>query len=137
MGMFVHRNNSVTNTRYVKQGYVCTQNSSVTNTRYVRQGYEKLLTIPNNSVTNTRYVKQGYACTQNSSVTNTRYVRQGYEKLLKIPKRNLKTFRQRSFSFMAPSLWNSLPAILRNVPTLSQFKSQLKTFLFAQAFCRI
>ena len=29
---------------------------------------------------------------------------------------------------MVPSLWNSLPAILRNVPTLSQFKSQLKTF---------
>ena len=57
-----------------------------------------------------------------------------YEKLLKIPKRNLKSFGQCSFSFMAPSLWNSLPATLRNVPTLSQFKSQLKTFLFAQAF---
>ena len=28
----------------------------------------------------------------------------------------------------------SLPVTLRNVPTLSQFKSQLKTFLFAQAF---
>ena len=56
------------------------------------------------------------------------------EKLLKIPKRNLKSFGQHSFSFMVPSLWNSLPATLRNVPTLSQFKSQLKTFLFAQAF---
>ena len=55
------------------------------------------------------------------------------EKLLKIPKQNLKSSGQRSFSFMAPSLWNSLPATLRNVPTLSQFKSQLKT-LFAQAF---
>ena len=40
----------------------------------------------------------------------------------KIPKRNLRSFGQRFFSFMAPSLWNS------------QFKSQLKTFLFAQAF---
>ena len=30
---------------------------------------------------------------------------------------------------MAPSLWNSLPATLRNVPTLSQFKSQLKNLL--------
>ena len=28
------------------------------------------------------------------------------EKLLKIPKRNLNSFGQRSFSFMAPSLWN-------------------------------
>ena len=56
------------------------------------------------------------------------------EKLLKIPKRNLKSFGQRSFSFMAPSFWNSLPATLKNIPTLSQFKLQLKTFLFAQAF---
>ena len=60
--------------------------------------------------------------------------RSSNEKLLNIPKRNLKSFGQRSFSFMAPSLWNSLPATLKNVPTLSQFKSQLKTFLFAQAF---
>ena len=63
----------------------------------------------------------------------SRSLRSSNEKLLKIPKRNLKSFGQRSFSFIAPSLWNSLPAILRNVPTLSQFKSQLKTFLFAQA----
>ena len=31
--------------------------------------------------------------------------------------------------FMAPSLWNSLPATLRNVPTLSQFKRQLKNLV--------
>ena len=56
------------------------------------------------------------------------------EMLLKIPKRKLRSFTQHSFSFLAPSLWNSLPATLRNVPTLSQFQSHLKTFLFAQAF---
>ena len=64
----------------------------------------------------------------------SRSLRFSNEKLLKIPKQNLKSFGQRSFSFMAPSLWNSLLATLRNEPTLSQFKSQLKTFLFAQAF---
>ena len=64
----------------------------------------------------------------------SRSPRSSNEKLLKIPKRNLRSFGQRSFSFMAPSLWNSLPVTQRNVPTLSQFKSQLKTFLFAQAF---
>ena len=63
----------------------------------------------------------------------SRSLRSSNEKLLKIPKWNLKSFGQRSFSFMAPSLWNSLLGTLRNVPTLSQFKSQLKT-LFAQAF---
>ena len=71
-----------------------------------------------------------FLCTYEPSRT----LRSSNEKLLKIPKRNLKSFGQRSFSFMAPSLWNSLPATLRNVPTMSQFKSQLKTFLFAQAF---
>ena len=59
----------------------------------------------------------------------SRSLRSSNEKLLKIPKRNLKSFRQRSFSFMAQSLWNSLPATLRNVPRLSQFKSQAKNLL--------
>ena len=45
----------------------------------------------------------------------------------------LKSFADRSFSFIAPSAWNSLrPASLRNLPTLSlsALKPQLKTFLF-------
>ena len=41
------------------------------------------------------------------------------EKLLKISKRHLKAFGERSFSFMAPSVWNSPLADLRNLPTLS------------------
>ena len=39
-----------------------------------------------------------------------------------------------SFSLMALSVWNSLPATLKSVATLSRFKSHLRTFLFAQAF---
>ena len=64
----------------------------------------------------------------------SRSLQSSNEKLLKIPKRKLKSFGQCSFIFMAPSLWNSQPATLKNVPILSQFKSHLKTFLFAQAF---
>ena len=67
----------------------------------------------------------------------SRSLRSFKEKLLKIPERNLKSFGERSFSFMAPSVWNSLPGDLRNLPTLSQFKSNLKTFLFTQAFPQI
>ena len=67
----------------------------------------------------------------------SRSLRSSKEKLLKIPKRNLKPFEESSFSFMAPSIWNSLPSDLRNLPTLSQFKSNLKTFLFTQAFPQI
>ena len=64
----------------------------------------------------------------------SRSLRSSNQKLFQIPKRKLKSFGQRSFSFMVPSIWNSLPATLRNVPTSSQFKFHLKTFLFAQAF---
>ena len=63
-----------------------------------------------------------------------RSFRSSKEKLPKIPKQYLKSSEERSFSFMAPSVWNSLPADLRNLPTLSQFKPYLKTFLFTQAF---
>ena len=67
----------------------------------------------------------------------SRSLRSCKEKSLKIPERNLKSFGERSFSFMAPSIWNSLPSDLRNLPTLSQFKSNLKTFLITKAFPQI
>ena len=66
----------------------------------------------------------------------TRDLRSSCEKLLKVPKRNTKTFRERYFSFLAPSVWNSLPSDLRNSSTLPQFKSRLKTHLFMTAFCQ-
>ena len=43
-------------------------------------------------------------------------------------KRNLKSFGDRSFSFIVPSCVVFVPASLRNVPTRSGFKSRLKTF---------
>ena len=71
-------------------------------------------------------------CTYETSRT----LRSSSQKLLKIPKRNLKTVGDRSFGFAAPSLWNSLPDSLRDVPTLPLFKARLKTYLFSQAFSR-
>ena len=40
------------------------------------------------------------------------------DKLSKIPKRNFRSIGELSFSCIAPSAWNSLSAILRNLPTL-------------------
>ena len=40
----------------------------------------------------------------------------------------------RSFSYLAPLLWNNLPASVRGADTLSLFKSRLKTFLFEKAY---
>ena len=65
-------------------------------------------------------------CTYQTSHT----FRTSNEKLLKIPKRNSKSVGDRSFSFIAPTVWNSLPDSLPNLPTVSDFKAQLKIFLF-------
>ena len=40
-------------------------------------------------------------------------------------------YKNRSFSFAAPNLWNTLPFFIRNSGTVSIFKSQLKTFYFS------
>ena len=40
----------------------------------------------------------------------------------------------RSYTFVAPALWNGLLADLRYVPPLSVFKNKLKTFLFRSSF---
>ena len=41
-----------------------------------------------------------------------------------------KLFGDRAFAKAAPKLWNSLPQSLRDITSLDQFKSRLKTFLF-------
>ena len=48
-----------------------------------------------------------------------------YKKLL-IPFTKRKTFAQRSFSVVAPTLWNSLPLSVKQASTDNQFKSLLK-----------
>jgi hypothetical protein len=63
-----------------------------------------------------------------------RALRSSSDKLLKIPRVNLKSAGERSFSFAAPVVWNSLPKSLRNIPIFSQFKTNLKTHLFRLAF---
>lgn len=42
----------------------------------------------------------------------------------------LSSYARKSFSYMAPKLWNNLPDNLRFSPTLDKFKSQLKYLLF-------
>ncbi len=47
-----------------------------------------------------------------------------------IPRISKSTVGGRSFSYLAPKLWNNLPNTVREADTLSQFKSRLKTHLF-------
>ena len=49
---------------------------------------------------------------------------------LQVPRYNLPTVGRRSFSVSGPVSWNKLPLSIRQRPTLSAFKSNLKTHLF-------
>ena len=54
---------------------------------------------------------------------------------LVVPRTTTSTFGRRSFTFVAPVIWNSLPLHLRS-PSISrgQFAGGLKTHLFKQAY---
>ena len=47
---------------------------------------------------------------------------------------NLKCHGFRSFSVAAPSLWNSLPSSIRDISSLGNFKTTLKTHLFKLSY---
>ena len=48
--------------------------------------------------------------------------------------KSYKTLGDRSFAMAAPSLWNDLPAHLRDCGNITQFNTLLKTHLFAMVF---
>ena len=54
--------------------------------------------------------------------------------LLNRPAHSKATLGDRSFSFASSSVWNSIPNDVRCVPSLSSFKSHLKTYLFRSVF---
>ena len=47
-----------------------------------------------------------------------------------IPKLRTNTFGHRSYSFAAPTIWNSLPTELRHTDSIHKFKSALKLSFF-------
>ena len=47
---------------------------------------------------------------------------------------NLKPTLQRSFSYAAPAVWNTLPHKIRSSNTLSSFRSAFQTDLFQQSY---
>ena len=54
--------------------------------------------------------------------------------LLNRPAHSKATLGDRSFSFASSSVWNSIPNDVRCAPSLSSFKSRLKTFLFRSVY---
>ena len=45
-----------------------------------------------------------------------------------------RCFSERAYSYIAPSLLNTLLASLKEVGSIATFKSKLKTFIFVTAF---
>ena len=54
---------------------------------------------------------------------------------LRIPHIKIKTFGHRSFSHVAPSVWNSLPHEIIHIQSATAFKTALKTHLFKSYLC--
>ena len=76
-------------------------------------------------ISNLVSIKSGsvYSLRSNSSLTLDR------------PKgRILSTLRARSFHAAAPTLWNSLPANIRDITSFIIFKDKLKTYLLNLAY---
>ena len=64
----------------------------------------------------------------------TRSLRSSDKLLLNVPKINTVTYGQPAFSYVAATLWNSIPDNIRNSVTVEIFKTRLKTFLFKEAY---
>ena len=66
--------------------------------------------------------------------TISKNLRSQSKKLLHVPRVSNKTFAARSFSVMAPQLWNNLSNDIRQTQTLEDFKSKLKTLMFKDTY---
>jgi len=72
-----------------------------------------------------------YLCDNISFYTPARTLRSVSDPLsLQIPRYKLSSVGRRSFAVSGPTSWNKLPLSLRQQPTLSAFKTNLKTHLF-------
>ena len=50
------------------------------------------------------------------------------------PSAHVKTYGRRAFSNYAPTIWNKLPVSIRSSPSLSSFRTALKTHFFRDAY---
>ena len=66
--------------------------------------------------------------------TPVRELRSATQLLLDKPQTRLVTRGDRAFAVAAPNLRNNLPLHIRFAPSLTHFKSLLRTHLFSQAF---
>ena len=54
--------------------------------------------------------------------------------IFRVPRVCRRTLGERSFRYIGPVIWNSLPFSVRHATSLSSFKSKLKTHLISSAY---
>ncbi|XP_061587561.1 uncharacterized protein LOC133452331 isoform X1 [Cololabis saira] len=74
-----------------------------------------------------------YLCDLLKEYTPSRTLRSTSAGLLFTPTSHLSSMGARAFSCTAPRLWNSLPPHIRQIDSITTFKTQLKTHLFKLA----
>ena len=62
--------------------------------------------------------------------TSRRALRSQDQYLLQVPRTRTQYYGSRTFSAVAPTLWNSLPLHIRTAPTMDSFKRAFKQYLF-------
>ena len=75
-----------------------------------------------------------YLCDMMSVYQPARPLRSQLTLTLAVPRSRTKTYGDRCFPKPAALLWNSLPANLRDMNSISAFQRGLKTFLFRQEY---
>ena len=75
-------------------------------------------------------IAPSYLCDLVSPYRPSRSLRTADSLLLTVPRLRLDRYGLRSFSFAAPTVWNSLPLDLRKLSNVTSFSSALKTLLF-------
>ena len=72
-----------------------------------------------------------------SDFVNRRWLHSASSSRLIVRRTRLSTYGDRAFSVAGPRVWNSLPHRVTSAPSVSIFKSRLKTFLFSRSFTNI
>ena len=75
-----------------------------------------------------------YLADRVSAYNPSRCLRSADQSLLVVPRVHSERFGRRAFSVAGPSLWNSLPLVLRTQKDDERFRRDLKTHLYKQAF---
>ena len=75
-----------------------------------------------------------YLCDLVDSYVPTRSLRSSSQNLLTKRSYNLKSYGKRAFFYAAPEVWNALPPLIRSSQSTTEFKREVKTWLFKQAF---